>query len=284
MINIYGFAGDRLPDNSAADDNHWLHVSGCGFQKFLSRSHVVSRPHGRTDFQLIFITRGRGYFDFQDSRRTIDGGSVVLFWPNQPQQYHYLCEDHSELYWLHFSGRTIYEMLAGFNQSQPLVLTVGLRESWILLFDQMIHELQMKRPAFSDQVNACFLQLMADLKRSQTQYQLKSCGHENEEIDQIIQIMHRQYQRPWTLAQLARKANLSVFHFAHKFKLCTGLTPLQYLTRIRIHTAMDLLASTMSPIKEVANIVGYTNPLYFSRVFRRETNKSPSNYRRDVRD
>lgn len=283
MINIYGFAGDRLPDNSVADDRHWLHVSGCGFQKFISRNHVVSRPHGRADFQLIFLTRGRGYFDFLDSRRIIDGGSVVLFWPGQPQNYHYLYEDHSELYWLHFSGRIIPELLAGFNRKQPHVQIVGLRESWVVMFDHMIHELQMKQPAFSDQVNAFFLQMMAELKRNQTQNQQKVYEHDKKEIQQVIQILHSQYQHPWTLMQLAQQVNLSVYYFAHKFKEYTDQTPLQYLTRIRIHTAMDLLASTTSPIKEIANIVGYKNPLYFSRVFHRETNMSPSNYRHDVR-
>ena len=58
-----------------------------------------------------------------------------------------------------------------------------------------------------------------------------------------------------------------------------GMTPMQYITFLRITRAKELLRSTDYSIQEISSMVGYENPLYFSRIFKKQTGYSPSEYR-----
>ena len=59
-----------------------------------------------------------------------------------------------------------------------------------------------------------------------------------------------------------------------------GVPPLKYLTSIRIARAKELLTGTDIPISEIGELVGYDNPLYFSKIFKKNTGLSPREYRR----
>ena len=74
---------------------------------------------------------------------------------------------------------------------------------------------------------------------------------------------------------------MSVCWFIRCFKRYMGMTPLQYVTSIRITKAKDLLKNTAFTIQEVGRLVGYENPLYFSRIFKKQTGHSPSEYRKE---
>ena len=64
----------------------------------------------------------------------------------------------------------------------------------------------------------------------------------------------------------------------------TGITPLQYILSQRISNAQLLLESTDYSISEISNLVGYDNPLYFSRLFCKQRGMSPRNYRDMIRN
>jgi len=75
---------------------------------------------------------------------------------------------------------------------------------------------------------------------------------------------------------------LSTFHFRNLFKKETGKTPLDYLTEKRIFLSMQILGNSMyvsKTIREVADLVGFEDPYYFSRVFRKVTGKSPTEWK-----
>ena len=72
---------------------------------------------------------------------------------------------------------------------------------------------------------------------------------------------------------------MSVCWFIRSFKRYTGVTPLQYITTIRINKAKELLKDSGYSIQEIGSLVGYDNQLYFSRMFKKQTGCSPSQYR-----
>ena len=67
--------------------------------------------------------------------------------------------------------------------------------------------------------------------------------------------------------------------FIHNFKQYAGMSPAQYILSLRMVNAQSLLERTTYNIKEISEIVGYENPLYFSRVVKKEIGKSPVQYR-----
>jgi AraC family transcriptional regulator len=87
------------------------------------------------------------------------------------------------------------------------------------------------------------------------------------------------YERDLSLAELARAAGMSTFHFAREFKRTTGTTPHQYLIKFRVERAKALLAESRMPLVEVGFRSGFSHQSHFSRLFRRLTGTTPLSYR-----
>ncbi len=68
--------------------------------------------------------------------------------------------------------------------------------------------------------------------------------------------------------------------FIRSFRLAMGMPPMQYITSVRLNRARMLLESTDYPIQEIGAMVGYDNPLYFSRIFKKQMGEPPSRYRK----
>ena len=83
-----------------------------------------------------------------------------------------------------------------------------------------------------------------------------------------------------TLARLAQVAGLSRSRLAHAFREQVGVSPLRYLENRRLAQARELLLMTALPVAEVAALVGYANPFYFSRLFSRQTGTCPTTFRK----
>jgi AraC family transcriptional regulator len=83
-----------------------------------------------------------------------------------------------------------------------------------------------------------------------------------------------------SLADLARVAGLSPFHFARKFTLAMGMSPKRYVSRMRLDQAMAELAAGRLPLAEIALNAGFSSQASFTRAFRRATSTTPQEYRR----
>ncbi len=86
-----------------------------------------------------------------------------------------------------------------------------------------------------------------------------------------------------SLAELARLAGMSSYHFARVFKQSTGISPHQHLTRRRVERAQELLSEGSRPLVDVAHEIGYKCQSHFTAVFRKMTGVTPSAFRLRVR-
>jgi transcriptional regulator GlxA family with amidase domain len=99
-------------------------------------------------------------------------------------------------------------------------------------------------------------------------------------IEQCLVYILTHLNERLTLAQLARLANLSPARFAARFKQKTGVSPIRFLIRLRIHQADQLLQAGNMSISGVARTLGYRDPSFFSRQFKLYKGTAPKNYRR----
>jgi AraC family transcriptional regulator len=95
-----------------------------------------------------------------------------------------------------------------------------------------------------------------------------------------LTFMHERISRTVMLSELAREAGLSVAYFSERFKSSTGVSPHQYLLRLRICKAKKLLEKTESPVIDIAAECGFQTQQHFARIFRRLTTRTPTEYRR----
>lgn len=95
--------------------------------------------------------------------------------------------------------------------------------------------------------------------------------------------MEANLYQPLTIAQIAREAWVSPYHFLRQFTQVFGETPHQYLTRRRLERAQSLLLQTDIPVTEVCALVGFTSLGSFSGLFRRRMGLSPHQFRQHHR-
>jgi len=95
----------------------------------------------------------------------------------------------------------------------------------------------------------------------------------------VIRHLETRYHQPWSLADLAGLADLSPFHFLRVFRATAGQTPHQYVLRARLRAAAVTLATTPTPVTEVALASGFEDLSNFIRTFRSEFGVAPTGYR-----
>ncbi|MGN7415035.1 ABC transporter substrate-binding protein [Paenibacillus sp. SAF-068] len=99
-------------------------------------------------------------------------------------------------------------------------------------------------------------------------------------LDNVLRHIHQMYIQPLTREQLARDANVSPEHFSREFKKHTGLTFVEYVTRLRIRMAQEHLLFSNPPLQEIARSTGYRDTFYLSRKFKQMVGSAPTHYRK----
>jgi AraC-like DNA-binding protein len=100
----------------------------------------------------------------------------------------------------------------------------------------------------------------------------------------VLKFMRDQMARPIFRDELAKLTDLSPSRFHALFLDATGQSPLEYLTRLRLKRAQELLLSTAAPVQDIANRVGFRDPFHFTRTFKRLSGQSPRAYRQTVQN
>ncbi|RXZ78833.1 helix-turn-helix domain-containing protein [Paenibacillaceae bacterium] len=110
------------------------------------------------------------------------------------------------------------------------------------------------------------------------QQDAKYGSSEQPSMERSIAYLENHYSDKISREQLAAVAGISRSHYSTLFKQLTGFSPSEYLTRLRVHRAMELLISGSGTLREIALKVGYKDEFYLSRRFKQQTGASPSGY------
>jgi AraC-like DNA-binding protein len=105
-----------------------------------------------------------------------------------------------------------------------------------------------------------------------------------QKIEEAIAHMSEHLDKPMRVATLSALAGLSVSHFFCLFKSLTGCTPIDYFIRLRMRRACEFLQDPTRSVKVVACLLGYSDPYYFSRLFKSVTGVAPRNYQRTIQN
>jgi AraC-like DNA-binding protein len=104
------------------------------------------------------------------------------------------------------------------------------------------------------------------------------------QIDAICRCIEEQPQVWYTVDDLARRMHCTTDHFIRRFRQYRRMTPGRFIIHTRIEEAKKLLRFTNAGIAQIAALLGYDNPYFFSRQFQHLVGISPSSFRREQRD
>ena len=269
------------------DKSKPLVVTMCGTYKLYTRPKLPTwRPRGRLDFQLIYIAAGKAHFHFgrnSEEETIVHAGHMVLYRPKEAQKYEYYAEDQTEVYWVHFTGSDVTNILRSYGLTDSKkVFYCGSGSSYQNLFRAMINELQMCNDSYQEMLEMYLRQIFIRLQRHFEQTIMTDTSQIAEEIDKAIVYFSEHYNEAINVDAYAKQNRVSTNWFIRNFKMYTGTTPKQFILQKRINNAETLLQNKQYNIKEIAQIIGYDNPLYFSRIFQRTKGISPSEYRKNI--
>ncbi|WP_244552251.1 AraC family transcriptional regulator [Paenibacillus sp. ov031] len=118
--------------------------------------------------------------------------------------------------------------------------------------------------------------LMSLLERMEAKY----IASEQPSMERSITFMENHVSEKITTEGLSEIAGVSRSHYSILFKQLTGFSPNEYLSRLRVHRAKELLIGGSASLREIALKVGYKDEFYLSRRFKQQTGESPSGYTR----
>ena len=259
-----------------------LRINNCGYYR-VHTTPVIETPHpeGRNDYQLLYIAAGKGYFYFKGSKipTIVTKGNMILFRPKEPQVYYYYAKDKTEVYWVHFTGWKVEEYLKRYKlPEKENVFYTGISPDYPWIYNQIIRELQLQRENYTEMISLFMHHIFLTINR----YIKEKETTNNEIINDIERSVHyfkENFNKTISIEQYAKEHLMSVNWFIHNFKKIMKVTPMQYIVSLRISLAKGYLENSNKNISEIANTVGYDNALYFSRLFKKNTGYSPSQYR-----
>ena len=146
------------------------------------------------------------------------------------------------------------------------------------LINDLIHETQARNPGYRVMVRGFFMQLAVFLSRCYTE-QPSEASIDLLRLGDAIAYIDTHYTKKITLQELAAKAHLSTRHFLRIFQDCMGRSPIDYLMHVRVQKATELLRNTTYPVTQIAYSCGFYDSNYFTRVFRKFMNVSPTDFR-----
>ncbi|WP_431087650.1 helix-turn-helix domain-containing protein [Paenibacillus sp. 8b26] len=147
----------------------------------------------------------------------------------------------------------------------------------ISLVEQMNQQWSNRNELDKLQVNGLFYQFVHEHFR---QLQMKETKISEPDLaTQIAQYIQKHFQKPIAMEKMAKQFHYSTHYLVKVFKRKYGCSPIEYVVQTRINRAKSLLAETDASIREVAENVGYTNFYYFSRLFKKQTGETPTQFK-----
>ena len=98
-------------------------------------------------------------------------------------------------------------------------------------------------------------------------------------VEKAKEYINENFNKEISLDEVSKKVNISPYYFSKLFKDETGTNFIEYLTDIRINEAKKLLLDRNMSMKEICMAVGYSDPNYFSRTFKKNVGVTPTEYR-----
>ena len=167
----------------------------------------------------------------------------------------------------------------GISDDMHIIYT-GTSLEYKRIFTSIINELRFCKSEYEELCVYYLMELLILTHRLSSEKPRKSNLLAMQEMERAVQYFSQNYNSPISIDEYAHSHNFSISWFIQSFKQHTGTTPTQYLLFLRISNAKNLLENTSFNISEISRAIGYENPLYFSRIFKKQSGLSPSEYRK----
>lgn len=237
-------------------------------------------PHRRNHYLFHYIIAGQGKLYVGDKVYPVGPGQGFLILPGQTTTYASDEKDPWEYTWIEFDGLRVRESLslAGLGAAKP-IYTPATRAGGEQLREIMLRIVQDGEAKPIRQIGRGFLFLdqlaeSSAAKQHQSQRRLRDFY-----MKEALSFIEQNYQRDVSVEDIAAFCGLNRSYFGKLFRDTMGESPQAFLLHYRMAQAAQFLKETTQPVSAISTMVGYANPLHFSRAFKSVYGISPRAYR-----
>ena len=242
-------------------------------------------PFVRNHYLFHYIISGRGHLDAADQygvdhAHELQSGEGFLIFPGQVNTYCAHKSNPWKYVWLEFDGLRVAEYVdrAGLDLSQPIYRPQALEQGDDLA-ETMLYIAGHPNASPLHLVGHLCLFLDKLMQSSSTQRDLRGGQLKDFYIQEAITFMEHNYHREITVEDMANVCKLNRSYFSKLFKDSMGCPPQEFLIRMRLSKAADLMKGTGKSIGDISSMCGYPNQLHFSRAFKQRYGVSPREWR-----
>jgi len=247
-----------------------------------ARYHYRDRLNGAPEDHLMMCLDGHGYVVVNDKKSHLRAGELLIIPRNCRHTYWADEDDPWSIYWMHFRGEdSSYYVDRIPHVAESVAYDESARVEAVRLFRDCLETLEggytLPTLIYAAQSAKHILSVLL-FRNSALPMKQSSISHRLD-CDAIIEYMRSRLHETVRLQEFARQAGLSVSHFSELFREQVHQSPLSYFTQLKIRAACRLLDLSGKSVKAVAMETGYSDPYYFSRVFKKVMGISPEKYR-----
>ena len=266
-------------------------INSVGFQAIHPGNFYPPREHparyyftaqkGRVlhEYQLVYITKGKGFFSTRTTEMPIERGTLLLLHPGQWHTYYPDTETGWNEYYIGFEGSVVENLVSnGFVPKESTALKLGLSESLVQLFGQAINIAQADKASAQQYLGGVLMHIIG-LTMSINSNRPFEANNIDQKIESAKIFMYENLYGDVDPEALANRLNLSYSWFRKIFKDYTGYAPAKYFQELKIKKAKEMLQKTSLSIKEISFKLGYTSSEHFFSLFKKNVGMTPTEFR-----
>ena len=259
--------------------NEFMHVHSIGIYSCEDDNMIRS---SRGDYLIAYPVKGTLYFKADDGGVIpVEAGKAAFYRPDENYCLYKTTHDEPMCYWIHFTGYGVEKMTETLGYGDRNIFNVGISVELKDCFIKIIDEMQVTNKGYEIITAGKTMELLSMIARLDF---TREITQESNPIIPALEYMHQNYKSNQSVDFYASLCNMSKYYFIRTFKTVTNTTPVEYLKTLRMTKAIDLLERTHFKISEISRMVGYQDPLYFNRLFKKTKGMSPTEYRVMVND
>lgn len=243
-----------------------------------------SIPHSHPFTELFYIVKGKGYFLLPNRQIPVKENDLVIINPFIDHTEKSNQQDSLEYIAFGIEGIAFTYQNENELQQEGFYIYQGYKEDILFYLNKWLDEVKNGNKEYEVVCQNIIEILIIKLERERKLKVEKSEPKRiNKDIAFIKQYINKNYRLNITLDQLADLKHLNKYYLAHSFKNNVGISPIEYLNQVRIREAQTLLETTDYNIADISSMIGFSSQSYFTQTFRRHVNKTPSQYRKQMK-